>query len=72
MTDAEQIEKSAQINFALGFFILFFGIVTMIAMFFSGTHTGRNTNLVAGLVLFFIGSGMCIKSKIDLKKLKRE
>ena len=55
----EQAQKEAQINFALGLFILFFGLVTIAAMFFSNTIIGRNTCLVAGLVLGTIGGGMC-------------
>lgn len=63
-------QKSAQINNALGVFILFFGIVILIATSHTETYIGEMTNLVAGLILCAIGAGMMIKSWVTLKKLK--
>ncbi len=63
-------EKSAQINNALGVFILFFGIVILIATTHTSTFVGEMTNLVAGLILCAIGAGMIIKSWMTIKKLK--
>jgi len=63
-------QKSAQINNALGVFIVFFGIVILIATSHTDTYIGEMTNLVAGLILFSIGAGMMIKSWLTLKKLK--
>ncbi len=63
-------EKSAQINNALGVFILFFGIVILIATTHTNTYIGEMTNLVAGLILCAIGAGMIIKSWMTIKKLK--
>ncbi len=52
-------QKSAQINFALGVFILFFGILVLVATFFTETPIGMKTNLSAGVVLCIIGGAMC-------------
>ncbi len=60
--------KAAQINFALGVFVLFFGLVTIVGMFFSTSEIGSRTSLVAGLVLSLIGAGMCLKARIDQQK----
>ncbi len=62
--------KSAQINNALGVFILFFGIVILIATSHTTTFIGEMTNLVAGLILCSIGGGMIIKSWLTIKKIK--
>ena len=43
--------KSAQINQALGVFVLFFGCVVLYATTYTNTSVGFNTNLVAGLPL---------------------
>ncbi len=63
---AEKI-KSAKINKVLGLFILFFGLVIMVAIVFTETEIGQMTNLVAGVILVLIGGGMLIQS---MKKLK--
>ena len=63
-------EKSAQINNALGIFILFFGIVIIIATVFTETFIGEMTNLVAGLILCSIGAGMMIRSQMVLRQLR--
>ena len=62
--------KNAQINNALGLFILFFGIVVMVAMVFTNTRVQQMTDLVAGLILSAIGGGMMLKSRRTLKSLK--
>ena len=61
--------KSAEINKALGIFVLFFGVVIIGATFFTTSFIGQMTNLAAGLVLTGIGAGMVIKSKLTIKKL---
>ena len=61
--------KSAEINKALGIFVLFFGVVIIGATFFTTSFIGQMTNLAAGLVLTAIGAGMVIKSKLTIKKL---
>jgi len=62
--------KNAQINNALGLFILFFGIVVIVAMVFTETRIQRMTDLVAGLILSVIGGGMMLKSRKTIKSLK--
>jgi hypothetical protein len=63
--------QNAQINSVLGKFILFFGIVVLISIFYTETIIGVRTNLVAGLILCFIGGGMFYKAehrKVNLDK----
>ena len=62
--------KNAQFNRALGVFILFFGIVVIVAMVFTNTRIQLITDLVAGLVLSVIGGGMILKSWKTIKSLK--
>jgi uncharacterized membrane protein YqjE len=61
--------KNAQINRALGVFILFFGVVVIVAMVFTDTRVQMITDLVAGLVLSVIGGGMILKSSRTIKFL---
>jgi hypothetical protein len=61
--------RAAQINRALGLFILFFGIVVISALFFTDTFIGQMTNLVAGLLLSSIGLGMVLVAQYTIKKL---
>ena len=62
--------KNAQINRALGLFILFFGIVVIVAMVFTNTRIQLLTDLIAGLVLSAIGGGMILKSRKTIKSLQ--
>jgi uncharacterized membrane protein YqjE len=61
--------KNAQINRALGVFILFFGLVVIVAMVFTDTRVQMITDLIAGLVLSAIGGGMILKSRRTIKSL---
>lgn len=67
--DKQNKLKSAQINNALGMFILFFGILVIVAMIFSETFVQKMTNLVAGIILCSIGGGMILKSRKIKKAL---
>ena len=58
--------KAAQINNALGFFILSFGIIILFAMIFTETFIEHMTDMVAGLLLMTIGGGMMWKAKINI------
>jgi putative Mn2+ efflux pump MntP len=69
MDEKSEQTKSAKINNVLGQFILFFGVVIMIAIFFTETFVGQMTNLVAGLILIMIGVGMIIQSTRKLKNI---
>ncbi|GEM_PF-2042950 len=62
--------KSMQINNALGIFILFFGVVVVAAIPFSDNFFDRMTNLVAGLLLVIIGSGMIIYARKTIRKIQ--
>ena len=62
--------KTAQINNALGFFILTFGIIVMIAMVFTETFVQKMTDLTAGAVLALIGAGMIWKARKTIKTLR--
>ncbi len=61
--------KSMQINNALGIFILFFGIVVIIAVPFSDNHYDKMTNLVAGVILSGIGGGTIWYAQRVMKSL---
>ena len=61
--------KTAQINYALGLFILFFGVIVIFAMIFTDTFVQKMTDLAAGLVLSLIGGGMMLKSRKTIKSL---
>ena len=69
-SDNNSYIKAAQINQALGFFILVFGIIVTIAMAFTDTFIQQMTDLVAGLLLIAIGGGMFWKAKRTLVKYK--
>ncbi|MDO6601588.1 hypothetical protein [Arenibacter palladensis] len=62
--------KAAQINNALGFFIMVFGVIVLFAMIFTETFVEHMTDMVAGLILISIGGGMMWKAKSTIKKLK--
>lgn len=64
--------KNAEINRALGLFILVFGIIVIIAMAFANTFVEKMTDLTAGLVLTLIGGGMMWKSIKTINGLKPE
>jgi len=51
----------AQINKALGAFLLFFSLVVLVSIFFTDTGIGKLTNLGAGLVIGGIGGVMFLK-----------
>ena len=75
--DKEQIElrlklKNAQINNALGFFILFFGVVVSFAMVYSDTDIRKATALTSGLTLLVIGGGMMLVARKNIKKAQSQ
>ncbi|MUH34624.1 hypothetical protein D9O36_02115 [Zobellia amurskyensis] len=63
--------KNAQINNALGVFIITFGIIVIFAMVYTETFVQQMTDLVAGMVLVIIGGGMIWKSRRTIKKFKK-
>lgn len=64
--------KSAQINNALGVFILFFGVVVLIGMFFTDTRVDHITDAIAGSVLCLIGGGMILKAQKTMKTIRNK
>jgi cytochrome c biogenesis protein CcdA len=63
--------KTAQINQALGFFILFFGVIVSFAMIYSNTPVQKMTSLIAGITLVIIGGGMMLFARKNLQKLHK-
>lgn len=61
--------KASQINNALGFFILIFGLIVVFAMFFTETFVQKMTDLAAGMTLAIIGAGMMWRAQKVIKKL---
>jgi hypothetical protein len=53
----------AQINNALGAFLVFFGLVVLVSIFFTDTDIGKLTNLGAGAVISGIGAAMIYKAR---------
>ena len=64
--------KNAQINNALGFFILFFGVVVSFAMVYSDTDIRKATALTSGLTLLVIGGGMMLVARKNIKKAQSQ
>ena len=62
--------KAAQINRALGFFILFFGVIVSFAMIYSETFIQKMTSLASGITLIIIGGGMMLVARKNIKKLQ--
>ncbi|MCK0189607.1 hypothetical protein [Arenibacter sp. F20364] len=62
--------KAAQINNALGFFIMAFGVIVLFAMIYTETFIEHMTDMVAGIILISIGGGMMWRAKSNIKKLK--
>ena len=58
-----QKAQMAQINRALGVFLLFFSAVILIAVFFTNTFIGKMTNLTAGLILGLVGALLFLQKK---------
>lgn len=65
MTNKEDVYKTqmAQINRALGVFLLFFGAVILAAVVFTESFVGKMTNLAAGLILVLIGALLILQTK---------
>ena len=67
-TTREAEKKTAQINNALGVFIAAFGLIVLVAMYFTETYVQMMTDLVAGLLFLLIGTAMILKAQKTLKK----
>ena len=62
-TPPDNADPQRQVNRALGFFLLCFGLIILMAVLFTGTAIGKITNVVAGLIFCTIGLLMIGRSK---------
>jgi len=67
--DDPKILHESQMNTALGAFLLFFGFVVLVSIFFTDTGIGQLTNLGAGAVISGIGGLMFLKGLRAGRKL---
>ncbi len=68
-TDTQQADmQEAQINRALGVFLLFFAAVIMVSIFFTDTTVGKLTNLGAGGIIGLIGGLMFYRAHASTKR----
>ena len=69
MTEQQKPEASrqelqeAQINRALGVFLLFFAAIVCVSIFFTDTTVGKLTNLVAGGIIGLVGGAMVYRAR---------
>ena len=74
MTDGQDPDKrqtpmqEAQINRALGVFMLFFASIVLVSIFFTSTTIGKLTNLGAGSIIGLIGGVMFWRAHASTKK----
>jgi hypothetical protein len=61
--DDARVLHDVQINMALGAFLVFFGLVVLVSIFFTDTGIGKLTNLGAGAVIGGIGAAMICKAR---------
>jgi len=62
MDPRRRVLQEAQINRALGLFLLFFAGVVLVSILFTDTFVGRLTNLGAGGIIGLIGGLMVWRS----------
>jgi hypothetical protein len=60
--------QEAQINRALGVFMLFFALIILVSIFFTSTTIGKLTNLGAGAIIGLIGGVMFYRAHASAKK----
>jgi uncharacterized membrane protein len=68
--DDPRVLHDMQINNALGAFLLFFGLVVLVSIFFTDTGIGKVANLGAGAIIGGIGVAMMYKA-YRLRRLRR-
>jgi len=59
--------QEAQINRALGVFMLFFALIIFVSIFFTQTTVGKLTNLAAGGIIGLIGGIMVYRSRASVR-----
>lgn len=60
--------RAAQTNRALGLFLLFFGFVVLVSIFFTETTVGKLTNLAAAGIIGLIGGAMVVSARRHCRK----
>jgi predicted phage tail protein len=55
---------AGRINWALGLFLLFFGLVVLSAVFFTPGVAGKLTNALCAAILTSVGVGMIARSRV--------
>jgi len=65
----DQKNPMSQINRALGLFLLCFGVIILISIFFTETVAGKITNMAAGFIFVIIGLLMMFKRKVKSEDL---
>lgn len=66
--ESRQSLQEAQINRALGVFLLFFTGIILVSIFFTDTTIGKLTNLGAGGIIGLIGGVMFWRAHASTKK----
>jgi hypothetical protein len=61
--DSPKTLHEAQIYRALGTFLLFFALIVLLSILFTGTGIGRLTNLAAGTIIGGIGAAMFLRGR---------
>lgn len=61
--EGQRKSQLAQVNAALGVFMLSFGAIVVLAVFFTETTAGKITNAVAGLILCSIGAAFILRAR---------
>lgn len=60
-----QEHYEAQINRALGVFLLFFTAVILVSIFFTDTTIGKLTNLAAAAIIGLVGGVMVCRARVS-------
>ena len=60
--------QEAQINRALGVFMLFFATIILVSIFFTSTRIGKLTNLGAGAMIGLIGGVLFYRAHASTKR----
>jgi hypothetical protein len=61
--ESRQALQEAQINRALGVFLLFFTGIILVSIFFTDTTVGKLTNLAAGAIIGLVGGVMVYRAR---------
>ncbi|MBN2129049.1 MAG: hypothetical protein JW741_06105 [Sedimentisphaerales bacterium] len=59
----QQELQEAQINRALGVFLLFFAAIVCVSIFFTDTTVGKLTNLAAGGIIGLVGGVLVCRAR---------